>query len=99
VIFELPKLWFSLEGTEGEMSDGNEERKEQEERRQWEKRKDREDNLERDWPRDEEQERLDSLSANQVRLQTYLTNLPDRVQDVQPNDYSTKLRYDWCAGI
>jgi hypothetical protein len=42
------------------MSDGNEERREQDERRRWEDQKDRGDDLDRDWPRDEEQERRDS---------------------------------------
>jgi hypothetical protein len=44
---------------ECEMSDGNEERKEQEERRRWEERKDRDDDLDRDW-KDDERERRDS---------------------------------------
>jgi hypothetical protein len=43
------------------MSDGREEREEQEQRRRWEKeRKDRDDDLNRDWLKDEERERLDS---------------------------------------
>jgi len=43
------------------MSDGREEREEQEQRRKWEKeRKDRDDDLNRDWLKDEERERLDS---------------------------------------
>jgi hypothetical protein len=46
------------------MSDGREERKEQEERRKWdEERKDRDDD-DRDWERDGERERLDSLAAD-----------------------------------
>jgi hypothetical protein len=40
------------------MSDGREERKEQEERRRWdEERSYRDDDLNRDWPGDEERER------------------------------------------
>jgi hypothetical protein len=50
------------------MSDGNEERKEQEERRRWEERKDRDDDLDRNWPKDEERERRDSLAAHAARL-------------------------------
>jgi DMSO/TMAO reductase YedYZ molybdopterin-dependent catalytic subunit len=52
--------------TEGEMSDGKEERKEQEERRRWEQRKDREDDLDRDGTRDEERERRDSRAADSL---------------------------------
>jgi hypothetical protein len=46
------------------MSDGREERKEQEERRRWEDPKDRDDDLDRNWPRDYEPERLDSLGVS-----------------------------------
>jgi hypothetical protein len=49
---------------EGAMSDGNEERKEQEERRRWDERKNPDDDLERAWPRDEERERRDSRAAD-----------------------------------
>jgi hypothetical protein len=42
------------------MSDGREERKEQEERRRWQEPKDLDDELDRDWPRDNERERGDS---------------------------------------
>jgi hypothetical protein len=45
------------------MSDGREERKEQEERRRWQEPKDFDDDLDRDWPRDEERERWDSLAV------------------------------------
>jgi hypothetical protein len=45
------------------MSDGREERKEQEERRRWQEPKDLDDELDRDWPIDEERERRDSLAA------------------------------------
>ena len=45
------------------MSDGREERKEQEERRRWQEPKDLDDDLDRDWPRDEERERRDSLAV------------------------------------
>jgi len=51
---------------EGEMSDGEEERKEQEERRRWEERKDREDDLDRDGTRDEDRERRDSRAADSL---------------------------------
>jgi hypothetical protein len=50
------------------MSDGNEERKEQEERRRWEERKDRDDDLDRNWPKDEERERRDSKAAHAARI-------------------------------
>jgi hypothetical protein len=46
------------------MSDGREERKEQEERRSWQEPKDLDDELDRHWPSDEEYERLDSLAAS-----------------------------------
>ena len=42
------------------MSDGREERNEQEQRKRWEERKDRDDDLDRRWPTDEQQERPDS---------------------------------------
>ena len=42
------------------MSDGREERKEQEERSKWQDPKDLDDALDRDWPGDEERERSDS---------------------------------------
>ncbi len=42
------------------MSDGREERKEQEERRRWEEKKDRSNDLDQDWPRYDERERRDS---------------------------------------
>jgi hypothetical protein len=45
------------------MSDGREERKEQEERRRWQEPKDLDDDLDRDWPRDEGRERRDSLAV------------------------------------
>jgi hypothetical protein len=45
------------------MSDGNEERKEQEERRRWAERKDRDDDQDREWPTDETRERRDSRAA------------------------------------
>jgi hypothetical protein len=47
------------------MSDGREEREEQEQRRKWDKeKKDREDDLDRDWERDGERERRDSRAAD-----------------------------------
>jgi hypothetical protein len=49
---------------EGGMSDGDEERKEQEERRRWDERKNRDDDLDRDWPGDEERERRDSRAVD-----------------------------------
>jgi hypothetical protein len=48
------------------MSDGREERKEQEERRRWQDPKDRDDDLDRDWTGDDERERLDSQAASAV---------------------------------
>lgn len=45
------------------MSDGREERKEQEERRRWQEQKDLDDDLNRDWPRDEGRERRDSSAV------------------------------------
>jgi hypothetical protein len=42
------------------MSDGDEERKEQEARRRWQERRDREDDLERDGAAEEGRERRDS---------------------------------------
>jgi hypothetical protein len=57
-------------GTEEKMSDGREERNEQDERRKWAERErpdgrfDREDIMEREWPRDDDRERLDSLAAH-----------------------------------
>jgi hypothetical protein len=48
------------QGMEDWMSDGREERKEQEERRRWQEPKDFGDDVDRDWPRDEERERRDS---------------------------------------
>jgi hypothetical protein len=55
---------FADAGMEGEMSDGDEERKEQEERRRWDERKNRDDDLDRDWPGDEERERRDSRAVD-----------------------------------
>jgi hypothetical protein len=49
---------------EGGMSDGNEERKEQEERRRWDERKNPDDDLDSGWPRDEERERRDSRQVD-----------------------------------
>ena len=46
------------------MSDGREERKEQEERRRWQEPKDLDDDLDRDWSREEERERRDSQAAS-----------------------------------
>jgi hypothetical protein len=54
----------SYTGMEGGMSDGDEERKEQEERRRWDERKNRDDDLDRDWPGDEERERRDSRAVD-----------------------------------
>ena len=49
------------------MSDGREERKEQEERRKWqEEHSDRDDDLKRNWERDGERERRDSRAANML---------------------------------
>jgi hypothetical protein len=45
------------------MSDGREERKEQEERRRWQEPKDLGDDLDRDWPREDERERRDSSAV------------------------------------
>jgi hypothetical protein len=51
------------------MSDGREERKEQEERRTWdEKRKDRDDDRDRDWERDGERERRDSQAVESLNV-------------------------------
>jgi hypothetical protein len=58
------------------MSDGREERKEQEERRRWENPKDPDDDLDRDWPRDDERERLDSLAASATMRATSGPPLP-----------------------
>ena len=45
------------------MSDGREERTEQEERRRWQEPKDLEDYLDRDWQREDERERRDSSAV------------------------------------
>ena len=45
------------------MSDGREERTEQEERRRWQEPKDLEDYMDRDWQREEERERRDSSAV------------------------------------
>jgi hypothetical protein len=67
------------------MSDGREERKEQEERRRWdEERKDRDNDRDRDWEREGERERRDSraLPWNHLMRRTI----------------SIGLRSRWCLG-
>jgi hypothetical protein len=51
------------------MSDGREERKEQEDRRKWEEKKDSGDDRDREWERDGQRERRDSRAVElNVRL-------------------------------